>query len=187
MALFYSILWLNKDEEELKNHRNGHLQIETFHVKNYRNEQTENSISYIINPRPLLPMKNEEESDDSLLLLSMVIISPQNFERRMMIRYTWANSSEFLRTVFFCGRSADERVNKILEFENFVFDDIVQADFHDSYYNLTLKSILAFKWAGTVYSPRNLKFVVKIDDDVVPNVLGLIQYLKRLAVQKKYH
>jgi hypothetical protein len=78
--------------------------------------------------------------------------------------------------VFVCGMSADDNVNRMLQYEHLLFDDIVQADFQDTYFNLTLKSILTFRWAARFHA--NSKYLLKIDDDIVPNIFKLANYFE---------
>ena len=54
-----------------------------------------------------------------------------------------------------------------LQEESKIFQDIVQFDFLDNYWNLSLKTILTFSWALQHY---NTDIFVKIDDDVICNL-----------------
>ena len=56
-----------------------------------------------------------------------------------------------------------------------VHGDLVQENFVDSYRNLTLKTLMAIRWASTYCS--NANFVLKIDDDVLVNPSPLLEYL----------
>ena len=57
-----------------------------------------------------------------------------------------------------------------------VHQDILQWDFMDTYNNLTIKSILALKWAPAFCSTA--KFVIKMDDDVFLNAINLANFLE---------
>ncbi len=82
-------------------------------------------------------------------LLALVVTSPGNFERRALIRRTWANPKfSYLRAVFLLGDPRDQTLNARIAHESSEFKDIVQEDFYDSYDNLTLKSVMAFKWSA---------------------------------------
>ena len=62
--------------------------------------------------------------------------------------------------------------------ESFIYGDIIQENFIDGYYNLTLKTIMGFKWSSKYCS--NAKFIMKLDDDVVVNTFDLLNYLNRI-------
>jgi hypothetical protein len=50
------------------------------------------------------------------------------------------------------------------------FGDIIQFNFCESYRNLTLKTLMGFKWATEFCS--NAHFIMKTDDDVYVNING---------------
>ncbi len=137
------------------------------------------TFKYILNPkfRPCF---------SNITLLAIVISSPSNFENRLIIRSTWASSRLYfnrMQTVFLIGYKADTYTNYKIKAENAIFKDIVQIDFVDSYQNLTLKTMIAMKWAATYCS--NAKFVLKIDDDFVTNMPKLLSYLDRQNLNLK--
>ena len=117
-----------------------------------------------------------------LLLIAFVPISPNAIEARTQIRTTWASANFLLpsigKVVFILGKSSSARVNSELKMEARVYGDIVQNDFSDTYYNLTLKTIMGFKWVASYC--QNAKYTLKVDDDVVVNVRYLTRYLKYL-------
>ena len=71
----------------------------------------------------------------------------------------------------------------------FDHQDILQWDFMDTYNNLTIKSILALKWAPAFCS--NAKFVIKMDDDVFLNAINLANFLEssypHIEIAGQYH
>ena len=147
---------------------------------------------FILNPQKRLHLDGTQSSAQPVrptFLLNLVMISVNNLKQRMTIRKTWANKEAYeddaiMRTVFICGLSTREEENRKLRFESFVFNDIVQANFVDSYDNLTYKSLLGLKWATSYYDTSNLKFVLKIDDDIVPNMHSFLQYLENRVVYR---
>ena len=110
-------------------------------------------------------------------LLSLVITRPTNFELREKIRKTWANKTAFpeMATVFLVGNTFNENINKALLEESQKFEDIIQEDFLDAYYNLTLKSVMLFKWSAK-YCP-NAKLFMKVDEDCGVFTRDLLSYL----------
>ena len=109
---------------------------------------------------------------------AFVISAPQHFERRSTIRSTWANTTLFpqIQTVFMLGVASQPDINRKLEEEALKYNDIVQADFMDTYYNLTLKTLMGLKWMAANKHDQT-PFVLKIDDDVVVNSFQLVPFL----------
>jgi hypothetical protein len=64
-----------------------------------------------------------------------------------------------------------------------VYSDIIQQDFTNSFYNLTLKRLLQFNWAHTFY-PHG-KFLMTADDTFIhmPNLIESHHGLEQTGVQ----
>ncbi len=94
-----------------------------------------------------------QNSADVFLLLA-IKSSPENYDRREVLRRTWAeerlHKGVWIRRVFITGWSKSDfeknRLNNLLKLENSENKDILQWDFNDSFYNLTLKQILFLEW-----------------------------------------
>ena len=69
-----------------------------------------------------------------------------------------------------------ENINKRIEIESNFYNDVVQANFIDSYDNLTLKTLSGLRWVSLYCS--NSIFTIKVDDDVLVNSKKLISYLE---------
>ena len=137
------------------------------------------SFNYTINPSEHVCGKNK---GNQLFLLVYVHSAPKYFKRRLAIRETWANLYKPMRILFFMGETSDENVTKLLKYEYNMYGDLVQENFHDSYRNLTYKGIMALKWITEYCS--NVKFVLKIDDDIIVNIFTLWRHLKMLDKYK---
>lgn len=59
--------------------------------------------------------------------------------------------------------------------ENDEYGDIIQETFHDTYNNLTIKSVMMLKWV-TNYCPR-ASYLMKTDDDMYINIKNLLRAL----------
>jgi len=134
------------------------------------------NFSYILNPEYSVC----DNSNSSIYLLVYVHSGPTNYQRRIVIRETWATRTLFpdLRLVFMIGKSLDQNLMKAIAYENELYRDIVQEDFIDAYKNLTYKGVMALKWISTYCSKT--KYVLKVDDDIVVNTFTLINHLKFL-------
>lgn len=82
-----------------------------------------------------------------------------------------------MQVLFVVGLAQNATTNNVVARENEVFQDIVIADFIDSYRNLSYKALTAFYWLNKYCN--NVKHIVKTDDDVFVNPFILVQYLDR--------
>ena len=156
-------------------------------VKNNKSEikipiETKSTINphaykYKINPRFDICRNSTE-----ILLIVCVLSSASNFANRNAIRSTWSNKTLFpnMRVVFLLGNSTND-LNEKIKSESDSYKDIVQEDFIDSYSNLSIKSIMGFKWAFNYCSKA--KFYLKSDDDVIINSFYLLKKLNEMNVK----
>ncbi|XP_074652477.1 beta-1,3-galactosyltransferase 5-like isoform X2 [Tubulanus polymorphus] len=95
----------------------------------------------------------------------VVIIShSENYKQRLAIRATWAKSTSDIRYVFLLGLSPDQLWEKFVSIEMDTYGDIVEIDMIEMYYKLTMKSGAMVKWVNEFC--RNVKYVIKVDDDM---------------------
>ena len=76
--------------------------------------------------------------------------------------------------MFLVGRSNGSNLNNLLQHETQIYRDIVIGDFHDSYRNLSLKTLLGVKWSLGHCQPT---YILKTDEDCYVNVIALVQWL----------
>ena len=127
-------------------------------------------------------------SASQLQYIVYVHSSPQNAERRLLLRSTWLNASLYggpnaMAKVFLLGRSGLKSVNEQVKVEAKTYGDILQGDFVDTYRNLTLKALMGLKWLS-VHCP-GVKFALKADDDTFVNIFRMLDELKAHDRQKK--
>lgn len=123
-----------------------------------------------------------------LIVVKSVI---EQHDRREAVRQTWGREHETesgsVRTVFLLGSAAagkDARnLQRLLELEDRLYGDILQWDFMDTFFNLTLKEVNFLKWFNT-YCPRT-RFIFKGDDDVFVNARNLLQLLRFRAEERR--
>uniref|UniRef100_A0A8C6T821 Hexosyltransferase n=1 Tax=Neogobius melanostomus TaxID=47308 RepID=A0A8C6T821_9GOBI len=135
-----------------------------------------------------IPNKCGGPEDSSQVFLFLVIkSSPGNYERREVLRKTWARERQrnglWIRRIFISGTAGSGvekmRLNKLLQVEQKLFNDILQWDFADSFFNLTLKQILFLEWMER--NCPNTRFQLNGDDDVFANTDNMVEYLHGLT------
>ncbi|KAM6969992.1 N-acetyllactosaminide beta-1,3-N-acetylglucosaminyltransferase 2, partial [Aplochiton taeniatus] len=156
--------------------------IESMHCRQYP----------LLMNQPNLCAGNKSFGLDTPMLLMAIKSQVGNFENRQAIRETWGRSGfvkgeldgrgGLVRTVFLLGRQdsttgphPDLRV--LLELENQQHGDILQWDFRDTFFNLTLKDVLFWRWLQH-YCPEAI-FIFKGDDDVFVRTGALLEYLHK--------
>ncbi|ESO09982.1 hypothetical protein HELRODRAFT_123705, partial [Helobdella robusta] len=146
----------------------------------------------LINPFPfsvmVKPRKTCEESVHSVILVHSTF---DNFKKRTAIRSTWGSTvnksfiwprvgplNHSMALFFVFGKYKDESKNDGIYEENLEFGDIVQGNFVDSYKNMTLKSLLDFKFIIEFCSMA--KFLIKSDDDMFINLPFLLNEMDEM-------
>lgn len=132
---------------------------------------------------PMLMNHPEKCAGDVDLLMVIKSVITQ-YDRREVIRQTWGKEQVIdgkrIKTLFLLGKSsnAEESANhqKLLEYEDYIYGDILQWDFMDSFFNLTLKEIHFLKWFS-IYC-GGTRYIFKGDDDVFVSVPNILEYLE---------
>ncbi|KAL1480585.1 hypothetical protein MTO96_050906 [Rhipicephalus appendiculatus] len=121
----------------------------------------------------------------STAVLIVVITSSINFAQRNAIRSTWGDAARRrgYKVIFLVGTPKLKPFQRNIAYEDSQYGDMVQADFIDSYRNLTLKSITMVRWASAYCS--NASLVLKIDDDMLLNVWDLAARVRTLSGVKR--
>lgn len=149
------------------------------------NEVTnEHEFNFVIKPN--IPECVGNAGGKKILVLAVVMISASFFEKRQVIRSTWANTQLLddplydLRVIFAVGwwRNETSGVNEKIRKEAERFNDILQEDYLESYYNITIKVIGALKFVTE--HCRNVDFVLRINDDMVPQPRNLVKFMNKL-------
>ncbi|XP_041477656.1 uncharacterized protein LOC121425604 [Lytechinus variegatus] len=136
------------------------------------------SYSYLITPHTNCLDFKGDYADVTLFVF--ILTSPTHYSNRKVIRRSWMAQAKRehldMKMIFLLGATDDKVVQHYIDDEAEQNRDILQENFHDSYVNLTLKTIMGLKWS-TQTCPK-AKFVMKVDDDVAVNVVDLMAYLK---------
>ncbi|XP_063860474.1 beta-1,3-galactosyltransferase brn-like [Scylla paramamosain] len=118
---------------------------------------------------------------DSVRLMYVVKSALENFDKRNGIRNSWGFESRFsdveIRTVFLVGMNSPEsNTQKQLEKEIEEHKDIIQADFIDSYFNNTIKTMMGLHW--TYHFCHNVKYFLFVDDDYYVSTRNMLRFLR---------
>uniref|UniRef100_A0A9J7XZC7 Hexosyltransferase n=1 Tax=Cyprinus carpio carpio TaxID=630221 RepID=A0A9J7XZC7_CYPCA len=139
-----------------------------------------------------------QESTTPFLLMA-IKSQVGNFENRQAIRETWGRSGWIqgdsggrrwlVRTVFLLARQDTETgphpdLSALLKLESSTHKDILQWDFKDTFFNLTLKDVLFWNWLSKHCS--HVHFIFKGDDDVFVRTKALLDYFNHVGVQKTH-
>lgn len=121
-----------------------------------------------------------------VFVLFLVKSAPQNSHRRHAIRETWGNTTNHnIRIVFLLGDICNgTQVEKFNIFaEHRLYNDIVQFNFCDGYYNNTLKTTGGINWI--VGNNLKSEFVVLTDDDYFVAINSLIPFLHEIPYRNR--
>lgn len=123
------------------------------------------------------------------LLLAVKSLVP-HFDRRQAIRESWGRAGVMANkrvvTVFLLGNATavdhHPDLSEMLRHENARHKDMVQWDFRDSFFNLTVKEVLFLEWIQARCS--SARYIFKGDDDVFVNTHRILDFLSTLSGTK---
>lgn len=110
-----------------------------------------------------------------------------HFDRRQAIRESWGRAgvlgNQTVATVFLLGSTLPmdhfPQMIDMLGHEAELHNDVLQWDYRDTFFNLTLKEVLFLEW----FSQKcpHARYVLQGDDDVFINTFQIIDYLNGLS------
>lgn len=111
-------------------------------------------------------------------LVILVHSDPYRQSMRNKIRDTWSKSDPRALVYFALGAVGSIEKQRLLKEEDRIHRDIIQGNFFDSAHNLTYKHTMVLKWFKD--NAKGVPFLVKIDDDVYPNIPALLRYFEEM-------
>lgn len=132
---------------------------------------------------PMLINHPEKCTDGEVHLLMVVKSVIEQHDRREAVRKTWGREQTVdgkkIKTLFLLGSPTTgkdtKNLQKLIEYEDMIYGDILQWDFMDTFFNLTLKEVNFLKWFDTYCS--HVQFIFKGDDDVFVNTNNLLDLI----------
>ncbi|XP_055296583.1 beta-1,3-galactosyltransferase 5-like [Sitodiplosis mosellana] len=134
-----------------------------------------NHVFNIADLKYLISKPKCSQGSSSPHFITLIHTSPVKFERRIASRDTWAHSDLRTKTFFLMGMTNSSIIQRRIDKEDAEYNDIIQGNFMDSYRNMTFKHIMALKWFSE--NCPHVKYLLKLDDDVFPNIPAIDQYL----------
>ncbi|KAM7081597.1 N-acetyllactosaminide beta-1,3-N-acetylglucosaminyltransferase 3 [Ciconia maguari] len=133
------------------------------------------------------------EGSPNIFLLLAIKSAPVNYERREVIRKTWgqerAFEGAFIRRLFLVGVAPSARdakkLNRLLRLEQREHGDVLQWDFRDTFFNLTLKQVLFHAWLEE-HCP-GVRFVFNGDDDIFVNTDNVVRFAMTTQGTREQH
>ncbi|KAL2103263.1 hypothetical protein ACEWY4_000131 [Coilia grayii] len=134
------------------------------------------------------PEKCRSGDVDLLIVVKSVI---EQHDRREAVRKTWGKeqviNGKRIKTLFLLGSPSTgkdaKNLQKLVEYEDRLYEDILQWDFMDTFFNLTLKEVNFLKWFHIHCS--HVQFIFKGDDDVFVNTENLVELIGFRAAEDK--
>lgn len=168
-----------------KQMRNGQpIEVEPINVYNF---------TFLSNCRQKC---RQADDDDTLVVPRIVFIIKSamgHSDRRDAIRKSWGFEKRFsdvlIRTIFTLGiadrnMKTQNDLQASIDKESQQYNDIVQSDFIDSYYNNTIKTMMGMRWA-IEYCPRS-RFFMFVDDDYYVSTKNVLRFLRNPVHYPEY-
>ena len=106
--------------------------------------------------------------------------APENYNRRMLLRRTYANVTLFktmrFKLIIVVGMTGNASIDTDVYREFRQHRDIVVGDFKDAFWTLSLKMIFGLKWISKYCNKA--PFIIKIDDDAFVNIFEILNLIE---------
>eukprot|EP00088_Acartia_fossae_P068179 TRINITY_DN8595_c0_g1_i1.p1 TRINITY_DN8595_c0_g1~~TRINITY_DN8595_c0_g1_i1.p1 ORF type:complete len:466 (+),score=75.61 TRINITY_DN8595_c0_g1_i1:1157-2554(+) len=123
-----------------------------------------------------------------LRLIYIVKSAVEHFEQRKIIRKSWGYEKRFadvpIRTVFLLGLTDDIHFQAQIENEHMEYQDLIQGNFMDRYYNNSIKTAMGIRWAAEQCA--RARFYMFVDDDYYVSTKNMLRFLRNPVGYPKY-
>ncbi|XP_069104561.1 beta-1,3-galactosyltransferase 1-like [Argopecten irradians] len=140
-----------------------------------------------INPHPYKyihrpPQCEFNTSKDNLTIMVLIKSYTKHSVQRYAIRETWGKANLYpnVKVAFLLAEA--NNFQRYVESEVSLYNDVIQEDFTDNYWNNTIKTIMGFNWV-TSYCPT-AKIVIFADDDHLLHMGNIMAFLRRISSDK---
>lgn len=136
-----------------------------------------NDFKYLIE-KPPIKVQIDETGSEYPKFIILIHSNPYTTILRNRIRETWAHLDRRALVYFMMGAVNSTKIQKSIETEDQIHNDIIQGNFIDKYSNLTYKHTMVLKWFQS--NANGVKYLIKMDDDIFPNIPALCRHLDKL-------
>ncbi|CAF3791909.1 unnamed protein product [Rotaria sordida] len=112
-----------------------------------------------------------------------IIVKSGTFQRRNFTRSTWAreiNERFDIAVLYAIGYPKDPAMQKEIIDEDEKYHDLLEFNFLESYYNLTLKTTSVLVWYDK-YCSSNSDYLLYVDDDILIHADKLVLYMNQIT------
>jgi hypothetical protein len=125
---------------------------------------------------------NKEEICRNEKYKFFIIVKSGDFQRRNFTRFTWAKEiiEHFnIPVLYAIGYPTNSSIQEQILSEDKIYNDLLEFNILESYYNLTLKTTSVLYWFNQ-YCSNSSNYLFYVDDDVLIHVDKLIMYMYRI-------
>ena len=116
-----------------------------------------------------------------IIVKTRAAVTGDYYQRRMFTRISWAQEAQALGipVIYAVGRANDEQIQTILEDEHRTYGDLLQLNYIDAYYNISIKSSGILHWFVKRGCQHVTPYLFVVDDDVLINLPLLMKMIAK--------
>lgn len=188
-GLFVHLYEEKFDERNFSYPFNGDIGSQCYEIRRNRVPAIEPINNQTFTYRNNNPNKCKDELRNELTPHLLIIVKSKNsnFKRRTAIRNSWGYEKRFsdviIRTIFTLGIDKEtndyerpSEIQKLVDLEASNFNDIIQFNFIDEYFNNTIKTVNGMRWAKE--NCIRSKFYLYVDDDYYVSIKNILAFLR---------
>lgn len=136
----------------------------------------------------LIDNKLKCDTQTPIKLVLIIKSAIDHVDRRAAIRESWGHENRFsdvtIKRLFILGVDEENQSSDLIQNEQNKYGDIIQANFLDTYYNNTIKTMVGFSWAAQ-HCP-NGQFYVFSDDDMFVSIKNILKFIRNPTEYPEY-